>query len=105
MYIDNGNFLVNEPSFTQVPNCGYSYSFVATVASPLTISNNGNKTWNISQITDRSLHGTTKNINWALSLTSCTGLCTLSFSPDTVALTDLCVTTVLAVKTPFPYTM
>jgi hypothetical protein len=52
MYIDNGSFNVNQPTFTQVPACGYAIDtmVLAPVAAPFTETDNGDGTWTFAAI-------------------------------------------------------
>ena len=44
-------------------------------------------------------------MDWTLTLLDCQGVCTHSFTQETITATDLCESTVMAVADPFPTTM
>ena len=92
MYTDDNDYNdLTFPTWTSTPDCGYTSSLsLSGLASPFSLTG----TWTIAEVADRTKAGSSSTLDWTVTLDApCTGVCTATFSDESIELHDLCETT------------
>jgi hypothetical protein len=92
MYTDNSDYNdLTFPTWTSTPDCGYTSSLsLSGLVSPFSLTG----TWTIAEVADRTQAGSWSTLDWTVTLDApCTGVCTATFSDESIELHDLCETT------------